>query len=219
VLDPDQGDDEDPVIGDVDAVVGERSSRLRHPARRVMAVARRARVRDDGPGLEEVGGPIQPTPTIYFGRPPGTENRRAGAAAMVGGLLLLVAAFVPWATREPANLGSTTFGWRDASNGYGPGVWMAVLGVIAIGLAIGALTGSTHRGLQVGDVCVGVLAVLIGIVEWLRIRAAADEVADLTDGRASLSPSWGIVVAIVGGVALMIGAAVHRSTPPAWRQG
>lgn len=227
-LDPAQGgvidaEVRDTVVGDtvggVDAVVGERAGRIRHPARRVMAVARRARVSGDGAGLEEVGGPIQPTPTIYFGRPPGTENRRAGAASLIGGLLLLAAAFVPWATREPASLGATAFGWRDASGGYGPGPMMLLLALVGLVLAVGALMGSTHRGLQLGDVCVGMLAVLVAVVEWLRIRSASDSVSDLTDSRATLSPSWGIVLAVVGGLVFFVAAAVHRSTPPAWRQG
>jgi hypothetical protein len=198
--------------------VGEPASRRRHPARRALDAARRGRRRADEP-LESVGGPIQPTPTVYFGRPPGTENRRAGGAALVGAIALLLAAVVPWATRAPDSLGATSFGWRDPSGGFGPGVWMFVFGLIALGLAASALAGSTARILQVGDVVVGVVSLAVALVEWLRIRDAAGTVADLTDGRATLSPGWGALCAAVGGAALLVAALVHRDAPPAWRQG
>jgi hypothetical protein len=81
------------------------------------------------------------------------------------------------------------------------------------------LAGSTARILQVGDVVLGALTLVVAFVEWLRIRDAADTVAELTDGRASLSPGWGALCAAVGGVALLVAALVHRDAPPAWRQG
>lgn len=192
-------------------------SQRRHPARRALDAARRGRRRGARP-LEEVGGPIQPTPTVYFGRPPGTENRRAGAAALVGSGLMLVAAFVPWATRSPETLGATTLGWRDASGGWGPGVWMLLLALVGFGLAIGALTGSNAQALQIGDAALGLVVVTIAVLELLRIRDAAGQVAELSDDRASLSPSWGIACALVGGGLLVAASFLHRSTPPAWRQ-
>lgn len=192
------------------------ASRRRHPARRALDAARRGRRTTDE--VDEVGGPIQPTPTVYFGRPPGTENRRAGGAALVGGLLLVASAFVPWATRAPESLGATSFGWRDASGAFGPGPWMLLLGLVALCLAAGALMGSPARILQVGDVVLGAIAIVVAIVEYLRVRDADGIVSDLTEGRASVSPGWGIALAVLGGVALLVAAVVHRATPPAWRQ-
>jgi hypothetical protein len=195
---------------------GEQTSRRRHPARRALDAARRGRRRTTEP-LEEVGGPIQPTPTVYFGRPPGTENRRAGAAALVGCLLLLGSSIVPWATRSPESV-AASLGWRDASGGFGPGPWILVLGLTAGVLAVSALAGSNARALQIIDVVVGSAAIVTAVVEWRRIADADDVVSTLTDGRAGLSPGWGVVLAAVGGLALVVAAAVHRNTPPAWRQ-
>ncbi len=167
---------------------------------------------------DRVAGPIQPTPTIYFGRPPGTENRRAGAAAMVGAVFLGAAALLPWATREPATLGATTLGWRDAQGALGPAPWILLLAAVALGLSIAALSAVLHRALQVGDVLVGVTALGLSIVEWLRIGDAADLVAEITDGRGSMAPGPAILFGVVGGTAMLVAAAVHRSTAPAWRR-
>ena len=94
-----------------------------------------------------------------------------------------------------------------------------MLALVAGALAFAALAGSNARALQVLDVVVGSGAIVTAVVEWLRIGDADEVVSGLTDGRVGLSASWGVALALVGGSALLVAAAVHRTTPPAWRQG
>lgn len=170
------------------------------------------------PVLERVGGPIRPTPTIYFGRPPGTENRRAGVAALVGGLCLVIAAWVPWAVRTPEHLAHRHLGWRDANGDLGPG-WMALaLGVVALGLAAAALRGRHEPWLRWADAATGGAAVLLLAVERVRIGRAGGRAEQVSEGLATVSPSWGLLLLAVGGVALLVAAATHRTDPPAWRR-
>lgn len=137
---------------------------------------------------------------------------------MVGAVALAAAALLPWATREPATLGATTLGWRDAQGALGPAPWMLLLAAVALGLSIAALSAVLHRALQVGDVVVGASAVGLSIVEWVRIGDAAELVAEITDGRGSMAPGPAILFGVVGGTAMLVAGAVHRSTAPAWRQ-
>lgn len=168
--------------------------------------------------LDAVGGPIRPTSTIHFGRPPGTENRQAGAAATVASALFAGAVVVPWAVRTPAHLSPTGIAWRDADGGFGPG-WMALVLALAAGsLAAAALRGRTDDRLRAADVAVAVLGLVVAGVEWLRIRSAGRIAGEVSDGAASVSPSWGLLLVAAASVALLVAAVVHRSRPPAWRR-
>ncbi|MBK5222630.1 MAG: hypothetical protein JJE52_07100 [Acidimicrobiia bacterium] len=168
---------------------------------------------DDG-----VGGPIHPRPTIYFGRPPGTENRRAGGAALIGALLLVLASVVPWATRHPSHLQPSAVGWSDANGAIGSG-WIALaIGAVALGLAAAALMGRVDTWLRVADGVAGVVAVILALVEGVRIGRASSVVHDLTDGVVDLKPTWGLILVVAGGLSLVVAAAVHRTDVPAWRR-
>ncbi|QGG95085.1 hypothetical protein [Actinomarinicola tropica] len=170
------------------------------------------------PMLERVGGPIRPTPTIYFGRPPGTENRRAGIAALTGALSLVLAAWVPWAVRTPDHLAHRHVGWRDANGALGPGWTALVLGLVALGLAAAALRGRHETWLRWADAATGGAALLVLAVEGTRIVRAGGTAEDVSEGLATVSPSWGLLLLAVGGAALLVAAATHRTDPPAWRR-
>ena len=168
---------------------------------------------------DAVGGPIRPQPTIYFGRPPGTENRRAGAAALVGAAALLLEAVTPWATRSPDHLDPTHLGWRDANGHLGPGWFAVVLGLAALGLAVAALRGRTDPWLRWADAGVGALTLLLLLVEGTRILQAGRTAEEVSAGDAAVEPGWGLAALLAAAVALGVAAVVHRSQPPAWRQG
>ena len=174
---------------------------------------------DGPPTREQVGGPIRPTSTIYFGRPPGTENRPAGAAALAGAVLLLAGAAGPWAVREGGSGATVSFGWRDATGGLGPGWAAAALGLLAVVLAGAALAGRTERWMRIQAVVVGLLALAVAGVEGARVRSAGRVVEDLTGGEVGLGVGWGLAAVAAGGVALLVAAWLHRSQPPAWRRG
>jgi hypothetical protein len=203
VLDPEAAPDEDAV--DLPGVT-----------RRRRAADREAVVRAEP---EAVGGPIRPSATIQFGRPPGTENRQAGTAAAIGSGLFLLAAVVPWAMRTPSHLSPAGLGWRDANGALGPGWVAALLGLAALVLAASALGGRIDTWLRTADATVAAIGLIVGVLEAVRILRAGDQAARLSDGLAGVEPSWGLVLVIGGAVSLGVAAAVHRSEPPAWRQG
>lgn len=166
-----------------------------------------------------VGGPIQPNATIHFGRPPGTENRQAGLAATVGGMLLVAAVALPWAVRSPAHLDPSRMGWRDADGALGPG-WLALLiGLGALGLGVTALRGRTDPWMRGAFAAGAGAALVLAAVDGVRILRADDAAARASDGLAGVSPSWGLLSLAAGGAALGVAAVVHRAEPPAWRLG
>lgn len=215
VLDPSDPSDEEPP--EVPGVTRRRRATDRPPDA-PSSGQERGPARSGRRVLEAVGGPIRPTSTIHFGRPPGTENRQAGAAATVATVAFALAAVVPWATRTPDHLSPTGLGWRDANGDLGPG-WVALLLALAAAwLAGSALRGRTDSWLRSADAAVGGAGLVVALVEGVRILRAGGLADEASDGVAAVSPSWGLLLVLGGSAALGVAAVVHRSQPPAWRQ-
>lgn len=163
--------------------------------------------------LESVGGPLRPTSEDAFGRPPGTENRRAGTAALLGAALLAAATFLPWATYRPDVVGHMVTGWRDAAGGVGDGFGLAAVAIVTAIVAERCLAGRTGLGLQRWLWAASVAAVVVLVLSWWRVVDARDRIVGLTDGLVMVRPGWGLFVGLVGAALVALGARWCRVDP------
>ena len=163
---------------------------------------------------EPVGGVIASHTELYLGRPAGTQNRPAAWVALAGALLMVVGAYLPWATRAPAELGNAELGWWDANGDVGPSAFLMLIAVSVATVAVRCMAGSHSDWWRVALLALGLGAATLGISEALRIESAIDQVADLTRGQVSISFGLGIPVALVGSVLVAVAAGAYRVGSP-----
>src|SRR5262245_48836359 len=145
----------------------------------------------------------------------------AGIVAIVGGALLAVASFLPWA--EVSGQGaSVTANGIDGSDGYltlGAGIFAVLVGVVMlmrgarrILAVLAILAGIVGGGLGLYDALTAKDSVLDAAAEELapsfgvssdRVRAALDEAVDA--GQIGVSVSFGLYLVIAGGIIVVVG--------------
>lgn len=159
---------------------------------------------------DEVGGAIEEHTELVLGRPAGQQNRPAAWTALVGAVLLVVGALLPWAVREPDTLAPTVLGWRDANGQPGSAVFIAMMGVTVVTIAVRCMAGSHREFWRLALLVLGLGAATLGIAEALQIQEAIDEVAALTRGSASISFGPGIPVVVLGAGFVAVAAGAYR---------
>ena len=147
--------------------------------------------------------------------------RTAGIVAIVGGALLAVASFLPWA--EVSGQGaSVTANGIDGSDGYitlGAGIFAVLVGVVMlmrgarrILAVLAILAGIVGGGLGLYDAVTAKDSVLDAAAEELapsfgvsqdRVRSALDQAVDA--GQIGVSVSFGLYLVIVGGIVVVVG--------------
>ena len=147
--------------------------------------------------------------------------RTAGIVAIGGGALLALASFLPWAEVSGQGASVTAKG-IDGSDGYltlGAGVVAVLIGVVLlmrgsrrILAIITILVGIVGGGLALYDALTAKDSVLDAAAEELApafgvstddVRAALDQAVDA--GQIGVSVSFGLYLAVAGGVIVMVG--------------
>ena len=145
----------------------------------------------------------------------------AGIVAIVGGALLALASFLPWAEVSGQGASVTAKG-IDGSDGYltlGAGVVAVLIGVVLlmrgsrrILAIITILVGIVGGGLALYDALTAKDSVLDAAAEELapsfgvstdQVRAALDQAVDA--GQIGVSVSFGLYLAVAGGIVVIVG--------------
>ena len=113
-----------------------------------------------------------------------------GAAA----LLMVVGGFGPWAT---------VFGVLSVSGTHGDG-WIVIVGgvIAAVLLARDLSSGSSRRWPAIGLVVVAVVGTIVTVKDLSDINSVAGDSTFF--GRQIVSAGWGIYMAVIGSVALVV---------------
>jgi hypothetical protein len=146
---------------------------------------------------------------------------RTGIVAIVGGALLALASFLPWAEVSGEGASVTAKG-IDGSDGYltlGAGVVAVLIGVVLVMRGsrrilaiITILVGIVGGGLALYDALTAKDSVLDAAAEELapsfgvstdQVRAALDQAVDT--GQIGVSVSYGLYLAVAGGVIVIVG--------------
>jgi hypothetical protein len=165
-------------------------------------------------GHQQVGGSIHEHSDLYLGRPAGLQNRPAAWFALIGAMVMLLGALLPWATRDLAVGGSIDLGWRDATGQMGGGFYLVLLAVTVITVSVRCMAGSYSRAWRAALVVLALAAIVLAGIEAIRIQQAIAEVADLTRGNASLAFGPGLVVSVFGAMVVLVAAAAYRVGSP-----
>lgn len=145
----------------------------------------------------------------------------AGIAAIVGGVVLAIASFLPWAEVSGQGASVTAKG-IDGSDGYltlGAGIVAVLVGVVImmrggkrILAVIAILAGIVGGGIALYDALTAKDSVLDAAAEELapsfgvptdQVRAALDQAVDA--GQIGVSVSWGLYAAVAGGLVVLVG--------------
>lgn len=138
------------------------------------------------------------------------RNVSIGAiVGFVGGVLALVGAFIAWETISSPIVNMSTTGW-DIGNG---GKIIAVLGIVAIAVALAWILALRLPMPGVILVVAGVLVALVGIANYFSVTDDVNAANALLPGSTSLG--IGVYVDILAGVVITVGGAlglVSRNT-------
>jgi hypothetical protein len=121
---------------------------------------------------------------------------------LVGGCLVLLGSFLPWATV------TTVFGTVNVAGTNGDGTITLGLGLVIVLLSILELTTSGVRTvkLAVGFIA-GILAAAIGVLDVANVN---DRIADVSSDVAQAAVGVGLYMVIAGGVAVIVGGFLRR---------
>jgi hypothetical protein len=150
------------------------------------------------------------------GRSMATSERRSRLAASIsrkspplgaivgglGGLAAVLGAFITWESISFVGTSESMTGWEGGNGGK----IIAVLGVVAIAIAIAwvlAIELPTPGGLMV---TAGVLILLVGILNFLSVTDDVDSANAIIAGAASVG--IGLFIDLLAGVAIIVGGAL-----------
>jgi hypothetical protein len=134
--------------------------------------------------------------------PVSTAPSKAGPIVMlVGGGLVLLGSFLPWATV------TTAFGTISVAGTNGDGTITLVVGLVIVVLSILELT-RTVRLLNIwGGFVGGLVATGIGVLDYADVN---DRIAGVSSDVAQAAVGVGLYAVIAGGVAVIVGAYLKR---------
>jgi hypothetical protein len=120
----------------------------------------------------------------------------------IGGVAAVVGAFIAWESVSFLGTSESMTGWEGGNGGK----IIAVLGVIAVAIAIAwvmAIKLPTPGGLMI---LVGVLILLVGILNFSNVRDDIDQANAIVAGAASVG--IGLFIDLIAGVAIIVGGAL-----------
>jgi hypothetical protein len=167
----------------------------------------------DGRAHESVGGAIESHTELYLGRPAGLQNRPAAWFALLGAVVMVGGALLPWAVRSTA-AGAADLGWRDAVGEPGAGFYVLLLAITVMTVSVRCMAGSYSRGWRAALVLLSVGSMVLAAVEAARIQHAISEVAELSRGAVSLSFGPGLLVTAFGAAVVLVAAGAYRVGSP-----
>lgn len=162
---------------------------------------------------ERVGGAIESHTELYLGRPAGLQNRPAAWFALLGALVMVAGALLPWAEKATAT-GGADLGWRDADGDPGGGFFVLLLAITVMTISVRCMAGSYSRGWRAALVALATASLGLLTVEAIRVQTAIDEVAELSRGAVALAFGPGLLVAAVGAAVVLIAAGAYRVGSP-----
>ncbi len=168
---------------------------------------------DDVGAGERVGGAIESHTELYLGRPAGLQNRPAAWFALLGALVMVAGALLPWAQKATVR-GGAELGWRDAEGDPGGGFFVLLLAITVMTISVRCMAGSYSRGWRAALVALAVASLGLLAVEAVRVQQAIDEVAELSRGAVALSFGPGLLVGAVGAAVVLIAAGAYRVGSP-----
>lgn len=169
---------------------------------------------DEGSGgNERVGGAIESHTELYLGRPAGLQNRPAAWFALLGALVMVGGALLPWAQKATV-AGGVDLGWRDAQGDPGGGFFVLLLAITVMTISVRCMAGSYSRGWRAALVALAVASLALLTIEAVRVQQAIDEVAELSRGSVALSFGPGLLVGAVGAAVVLIAAGAYRVGSP-----
>lgn len=143
------------------------------------------------PGIVPAGAtPAAPAETAAAG-----VNRKAALIGLGSAALLLVSAFLPWATVDTA-FGSVDIGGFDEG---GRGVVMTTFAIIIGVLSAFVLRGRAGKGFKIGLIAAASIALLFAVGYFGEVGDVAEEL----DGFAEATAGAGPFVATLGGIAAL----------------
>jgi hypothetical protein len=117
----------------------------------------------------------------------------------VGGVLAAVGAFIAWESVSIAGTGESMTGW-DGGNG---GKIIAVLGLVAIAVAVAWARGTRIPSPGRVMVVAGVLVLLVGVLNYSSVNDDVNAGNAMVPGAASVG--IGIYLDLLAGVAIIVG--------------
>lgn len=165
------------------------------------------------PAREAVGGTIESHTELYLGRPAGLQNRPAAWFALLGAMVMVGGALLPWASRRSSD-GLTHLGWRDAAGDPGVGFYVVLLAITVMTISVRCMAGSYSRGWRAALVALAAGSIGLVAIEAVRIQRAIDAVSDLSRGAVALSFGPGLVITAVGATVVLVAAAAYRVGSP-----
>jgi hypothetical protein len=148
------------------------------------------------------------------------DNRRAGAIALVAGVVAVVASYLSWVQivvaghAGPGSLASGVDG-RD-------GVTVLVVGALAAAVGLALLLGRGDAWLKVALFIAGGIITIIGIVDTVDVRNKAEGIEErfgIADGVVTARVGIGLWLVLAAGVALLVAASLARRPAPVSPRG
>jgi len=128
-----------------------------------------------------------------------TANKAGPAIELVGGALVTIGSFMPWAGV------ATVFGTLSVNGTEGDGKITMVIGLVLVLLAILELTGASNT-----RIAALVLALIAAGVGGYDLVNASDKIADVGNEYARASVGVGLYAVVAGGVLAVVGGFLRR---------
>ena len=145
------------------------------------------------------------------------KNRPAALVAIGGGLLLLVASFLPWANidlgaeiAEFSDFNETVTGWDTVDGDVGDGPIFAIFGLGAGVLGVLLLAGRAHMSIKVIMFIIGGLSLALSVFEVADISSDID---DLQAVGFDASLQFGVFLLVIGAAGVLVSAFLAKRAP------
>jgi hypothetical protein len=153
---------------------------------------------------------------LVAAKPPRPRTRAAALLMLVGGLVMIIGAVLPWISHEGTDFNAFDEWTIGSVNNLfvedtPPGGMFVLLGVVLIGFGIATLAAGRVLPIMIIGIVVAAFAVL-GTITHLA------DYADVTDATTA-SLRAGIVVTMIGSAAALAGAIAGCATRRRWRPG
>jgi hypothetical protein len=140
------------------------------------------------PPRRDLVGPVEVAPS------------KAGPIVMlVGGGLVLIGSFLPWATV------TTVFGTISVAGTNGDGKITLGVGLAIVLVSILELTGTS--GARILNIVIGVVAAGIGVLDYANV---SERIAGASSDVAQAAVGVGLYAVIAGGIAVIVGGFIKR---------